>query len=119
MQLQFMAFKFLLDQITKKNGNDSFHEFQEEQMEFLNLKNGQQVLVPTAACLQEVIKKAKSETIVFKDAQRTFRLHDSGMAVGCLAQRVHVKQYGNNSTKANLASEFADYLNKVITTTVT
>jgi hypothetical protein len=119
MQLQFMAFKFLLDQITKKNGNDSFHEFQEEQMEFLNLKNGQQVLVPTAACLQEVIKKAKSEAIEFKDAQRTFRLHDSGMAVGCLAQRVHVKQYGNNSTKANLASEFADYLNKVITTTVT
>lgn len=118
MQLQFMAFKFLLDQMTKKNGRNLFHEFQEEQMEFLYLKNGQQILVPTTACLQKVIQKAKNEAIEFKDVEKTFRLHDSGMAVGCLAQRVRVKQYGNKSTKANLASEFADYLNKVITTTV-
>ncbi len=123
LKLQFSLFNMVLNEL----GISSmpllgFNKMDEEKLELVDLQSAP-ILIPKQEVLEDVIAKAKhknADALMQGGSVRTgseLFLRDSSMPLGCHAAEISMKsvrEEGHNQMKANLASEFMEYIDTVV-----
>jgi hypothetical protein len=100
-----------------------FNKMNETKLELLNLKNSAQILLPKQEVLEAVIAKAKQKdayAVMHGGSSRRgseLYLRESSLPLGCpaaLMSMESVRAPGDHDLKANLASEFMEYIDVVV-----
>ena len=113
-QMQFGLFNFFLNKLDVFTFPFmSFHKFNENKLELID-SGKSKVLVPTKEVVEETIRDARKPDARFEmhgAATLDREIAGESMPLGCPAFEVEMK----NGTKANLGSEFIDYIDRLIT----
>jgi hypothetical protein len=124
LKMQFSLFNMTLNELGIRSFPIfTFYRFDEDKFELLNLKNNNSVLVPTENTVNEVLRKAKEPNAYAlmqggssRESPKMY-LRDSSMPKGCPAEHVSLDSVSENigrDVKANLVTEFMDYIDLIV-----
>ena len=124
LKLQFSLFNMVLNELGIQTiPIIGFNKMNETKLELLNLKNSAQILLPKQEVLEAVIAKAKQKdayAVMHGGSSRRgseLYLRESSLPLGCpaaLMSMESVRAPGDHDLKANLASEFMEYIDVVV-----
>ncbi len=124
LQLQFSLFFMVLNELGIKTiPIFGFNEMDETKLELVASSNSAQILLPKQEVLEAVIANAKKKDAYaiqqggsFQGGSELF-VRNSSVPLGCTAAEISmesVRAPGDHDLKANLASEFMEYIDVVV-----
>lgn len=124
MKLQFSLFMMFLNELGINTvPYIGFNKMDETKLELVDLKGSSQILLPKQEVLENIIAKAKQENSYAVMQGGSVRrgselfLRESSLPLGCpaaLMSMESVRAPGDHDLKANLASEFMEYIDVVV-----